>query len=82
MTLVAYAGKDPEEPPLEVPETKFLRRQSYTRPEAAYRRFLLGASTFDLSKSYRGVREPTVLRWITAERCKRRGLPNPYEARS
>lgn len=78
MTMVPYAGKDPEEPPLSVPETKFLHRKSHTRPEMAYRLFLLGHDTLQLSRRFR-YSEATVLRWITLERCKARGLPNPYQ---
>ncbi|TGV15809.1 hypothetical protein EN816_00730 [Mesorhizobium sp. M8A.F.Ca.ET.173.01.1.1] len=77
MGLIAYAGQDQDEPPLETQEWVYLQRQSHTRPEMAYRLFLKGANTFDIAKHFkRG--EPTVLRWITAERCRRHGLDNPY----
>lgn len=71
--MVPYAGQDPEEPPLSVPETKFLHRKSHTRPERAYRMFLAGADTLEISRRLR-YSEATVLRWITAERCRRLGL--------
>lgn len=77
--LVAYAGKDPEEPPLDTPETKYLHRKTHTRPEMAYRMFRMGRDTLDLAARF-SREEQTIVRWITAERCKRLGLPNPYQA--
>lgn len=78
MTLIPFAGQDPDEPPLSVPETKYLHRKSHTRPEMAARLFSMGHDTFDLSRRFKR-EEQTVQRWITVERCKARGLPNPYE---
>lgn len=76
MAMIAYAGKDPTEVPVYENENVFLLRQSHTRPQRAYRMFLAGADTADIAKRI-GYHERTVVRWITAERCKRLGLPNP-----
>jgi hypothetical protein len=75
--LVEYAGKDRFEPPLDVSESKYLQRQSSQRSERAYRMFRAGRDTFYISTVMRA-KEPTILRWITAERCKRLGLANPF----
>ena len=75
--LVSYAGKDDEEPPLEVPETKYLHRKTHTRPEMAYRMFRMGADTAHLADRF-ARSEATILRWITNERCMTRNLSNPY----
>lgn len=80
MSLVAYAGKDPFEPPLDVSEPKYLRRASDTRPERAYRMFRNGKDTFYIALVMK-TKEVNVLRWITAERCKRLGLDNPYSVK-
>jgi transposase len=44
----------------------------------AYDHFLLGRDTAAIAEMM-GVSESIVLRWITVERSKRRGLPNPFE---
>ncbi len=75
--LIPFAGQDPEEPPVDVPETKYLHRKSHTRPEMAYRMFRMGADTVQLSERFKRS-EPTILRWITEERSMTRNLPNPY----
>ena len=75
--LIPFAGNDPEEPAIEVSEPKYLRRKSHSRPLRAYRMFLGGSDTLYISQRLK-YSELTILRWITAERCKRRGLPSPY----
>lgn len=79
--LIPFAGQDPEEPAIEVPETKYLHRKTHTRPEMAYRLFRIGRDTAELAERFKRD-ESTVLRWITAERCRRLGLPSPYLVRS
>lgn len=49
-----------------------------TKRENAYERFRSGADTAQIAAYYR-MSEATVLRWITMERCCRRGLAEPYE---
>ncbi len=77
MMLVSYAGQDHDEPPLDVPETKYLQRRSSTRSERAYRMFRAGSDTLEISRVIR-YGEATVLRWITVERCKRLGIAQPH----
>lgn len=63
MTLIPYAGKDIE------PEPNPKRARVYAH-------FKRGADTYDIAKFYH-MSEATVLRWITDERCKQRGLGTP-----
>jgi hypothetical protein len=49
-----------------------------SRQVRAYEHFLLGRDTAAIAEMM-GALEATVLRWISVERSKRRGLPNPYE---
>ena len=72
MTLVAYAGKDPTERPVNKP-----RVRRYRRPAQAYRLFLGGRDTAAISGML-DVKESIILRWITNERCNQRELSNPY----
>lgn len=64
MHLVAYAGKDYEQ-------------EANPKRGYAYDRFINGATTLQIADYYR-MSEATVLRWITEERCARRGLKSPY----
>jgi hypothetical protein len=48
------------------------------RSNLAYRHFLLGRDTAAIASMLR-VTEPTVLKWITTERCIQRSLPIPYQ---
>ncbi len=65
--LVAYSGKDTDELPPDGREN---------RPERAYSMFLAGSDTFDISRRF-GLLERTILRWVTRERCRRLGIPEP-----
>ena len=47
------------------------------RSNLAYRHFKLGRDTSAIAYMLR-VTEPTVLKWITIERCIQRSLPIPY----
>ena len=47
------------------------------RSNLAYRHFKLGRDTSAIAYMLR-VTEPTVLKWITIERCIHRSLPIPY----
>ena len=51
-----------------------------SRQVRAYEHFLLGRDTASIAEMM-GALESTVLRWISVERSKRRGLPSPYECK-
>jgi transposase len=75
--LIAYSGKDPEDTPFSVRVTGW-ECTRHSRQLQAYRRFLFeGDDTMKLAERY-GVKESTVVRWISNERSKRRNLPSPY----
>ena len=77
MALIDYAGKDQEDTPFSTRVTGW-EYTRHSRQFQAYRRFLFyGDDTMKLADRY-GVRESTVLRWISNERSKRRNLPSPY----
>lgn len=77
--LVEYAGKDPGDIPYSMKLTDWeASRQS--RSYQAYQYFRRGLDTIELAEKYQ-VKEPTVIRWITKERSKRLGLPNPEFAK-
>lgn len=75
--LIPFAGQDPDEPEIDVPETKYLHRKTHTRPEMAYRMFRMGSDTMHLADRFKRS-EATILRWITNERCTTRNFANPY----
>jgi len=75
MTLIPYAGKDPTEKPY-TPFDK-PRAPRYFRPVRAYRLFQNGRDTLEIAAMLH-VKEPTIHRWISVERSKSRGLPNPF----
>ncbi len=79
--LIPFAGQDPEEPGIDVAETKYLHRKTHTRPEMAYRLFKIGRDTMELSARFNRD-EATIQRWITNERCRQRGLASPYERKT
>lgn len=75
--MVPYAGRDPQDRPFsnyvpgwKSPGAKHLR---------GVRMFKAGMDTMQIAERL-GVKERTVERWITVERCERLNLPNPYEA--
>jgi len=74
MTLIGYAGRERWKQPLVVRKPIRHRR---TRSQMAYDLFRLGNDTADLAARLE-VQEATILRWITYERSRRLGLPNPY----
>lgn len=78
--LIAYPGKDPDDTPFSMRVTGWdSTRQS--RQQQAYRRFQFHREdTMKLAERY-GVKESTVLRWVSNERSKRRDLPSPYGER-
>lgn len=47
------------------------------RPVKAVMMFNSGADTLQIAHNF-AVKEATILRWITMERCQRLNLPNPY----
>lgn len=49
------------------------------RPERAATLFWGGMDTLQIAHNF-AVREATILRWITNERCQRLNLPNPYQS--
>lgn len=68
--LFRYAGQEAAAP---------LRRvRVLPRSHRAYMMFRSGKDTLAIAEHYR-IRECTVLRWISQERSKRRGLADPYE---
>lgn len=72
MTLIPYAGKDGNERQVDA-----FGHITPRRAVSAYARFLGGMDTLEIAKRY-CVSEPTVLEWVTLERCARRDLLNPY----
>lgn len=64
--MVPYAGKDPLDD-----------RRRVGRPERALFMFRNGKDTAFIAGHF-GVKEWTVLRWITVERSLDIGEPNPY----
>lgn len=48
------------------------------RPERAATLFWGGMDTLQIAHNF-AVKEATILRWITMERCQRLGLPSPYQ---
>lgn len=77
MTLIAYAGKDPDDIPYSL-STRGWDLVRYSRSRQAYNLWRRGGwDTASLAEKYE-VQEPTVLRWITKERSKMRSLPDPY----
>ena len=48
------------------------------RPVKAVLMFQIGADTLQIAHNF-AVKEATILRWITNERCQRLNLPNPYK---
>lgn len=52
-------------------------RWKHMRPVKAVAMFKSGADTLQIAHNF-AVKEATILRWITAERCERLNLPNPY----
>lgn len=79
--LIPFAGQDPEERAIEVSETKYLFRKTHTRPAMAYRMFRMGKDTEELAERFKRD-ESTILRWITMERCRTRGLSDPFERKA
>lgn len=47
------------------------------RPVKAVAMFRAGSDTLKIAHSL-AVRETTILRWLTLERCERLNLPSPY----
>lgn len=77
--FIPYASKDPNEPPLDVSEpiSRYVYKPQCVVREKAYRMFRAGKDTLAISHALKH-RETTILRWITAERCKLHNLPNPF----
>lgn len=86
--MIPFAGFDPKEPPLEpvrrVAKPKAPRKPksaTYTpfqsRSARAYLMFSLGQDTLDIAEVLK-CPEAHVLRWISIERSKAKGLPTPY----
>ena len=75
MTLVRFAGYDPDEDVLPP------RRSSGTsRRQRAYNLFILGYDTLEIAERI-GSPERSILRWVSTERSQRKGLPAPYARR-
>lgn len=69
--MIPYAGKDPWERQIGegyIPWSKY---------DAAYERFSFGWDTHKIAQ-FMGVSEAKVLKYITIERSRLLGLPNPY----
>lgn len=69
--LVPFVGHDAVDQPFD---------RHAARRAQAYSRFKSGADTLQIARAFR-VREATILKWISIERSRRLGLPDPYEAR-
>lgn len=90
--MIPFAGFDPKEPPLvpvrrvakpkAEPKPKREQREPFqSRSARAYLMFSLGRDTLDIAEALKAS-EAHVLRWISIERSKAKGLPKPYEVRA
>lgn len=77
--MVPFAGYDPSDKPFASGAIVPLSLNG--KRSMAYRMFKSGKDTAQIAMAL-GVQENLVERWITRERCKRLGLPNPYEVKS
>lgn len=79
--LVSHASTDLTELPLAVRDgAAIYAQQKAERPAKAYEMFRSGRDTMQISHAF-GIREATIHRWITMERCRRLNLPSPYGKR-
>ncbi len=66
--LIAFVGHDPT-------ENEYRPRHGHR--QAAYNRFCKGKDTLTIAEEM-GQMERTILKWISVERSRRLGLPDPY----